>query len=390
MISDNVNAFVETFEVSGAAGGPLAGLTFAAKDLYDVAGHVTGCGNPEWARTHAAATGNAAPVATLLGAGATLVGKTHTDELAYSLMGANAHYGTPVNSADPRRMPGGSSSGSAAAVAAGLADIGLGSDTGGSVRLPAAFCGIWGIRPTHGRVSIDGTMPLAPSFDTVGWFARDLATLARATAAFGLPVEGDRPTRLLLPVDVWACAEEITVAAVVPLLARLEAVTGPAVPIILAPEGLPAWFDAFRVCQAAEAWQSHGEWISTHEPGFGPGISDRFRIASEITPEGWEAARAMRQRVTQRLTRILADGAALVFPTGPGPAPMRNADEPTLNAYRNRALQMLCPSGLGGLPQLSIPAGVVDGGPVGLSLAGARDSEGRLIALAEIATRTGR
>ncbi|MCF3932731.1 amidase [Acuticoccus sp. M5D2P5] len=387
MINDNVNAFVETFEIEGKADGPLAGLTFAAKDIYDVAGHVTGCGNPTWAETHAPASAHAAPVRTLLEAGAKLVGKTHTDELAYSLMGANAHYGTPTNSADPRRMPGGSSSGSVAAVAAGLADIGLGSDTGGSVRMPASFCGVWGLRPTHGRVAIEGTMPVAPSFDTVGWFARDLDTLTRTTAAFGLPTAAPTPPRVLLPVDLWACANEATVAAMVPLLARIEAALGPAVPVILAPEGLANWFEAFRVGQAAEVWQSHGDWVRAQSPRFGPGVADRFRIASELTPQMWEDARATRAKITRRLTQMLADGAVLVHPTGPSPAPFVNDDEATLNAFRNRALQMLCPSGLAGLPQLSMPAGIVDGGPVGFSVTAGRDREGQLFTLADIARR---
>ncbi|MEL6997434.1 MAG: amidase family protein, partial [Pseudomonadota bacterium] len=145
-MDDTANAFIEIFELEGAADGPLAGLTFCAKDIYDVAGHQTGCGSPDWAASHPIATSHAAPVAALLEAGARLVGKTHTDEIAYSLMGVNAHYGTPINTAAPDRIPGGSSSGSVAAVAAGLVDIGLGSDTGGSVRVPASFCGVFGLR----------------------------------------------------------------------------------------------------------------------------------------------------------------------------------------------------------------------------------------------------
>ena len=184
-LTDTADAFVSTFTVAGAGDGPLSGLTFAAKDIYDVAGHVTGCGNPDWARTHPPAEAHAPAVATLLAAGATLVGKTHTDELAYSLMGANAHYGTPKNTADPRRVPGGSSSGSVAAVAAGLVDIGLGSDTGGSVRLPASFCGVYGLRTTHGLLPLDTAMPLAPSFDTVGWYSSDLGTMTRIAASAG-------------------------------------------------------------------------------------------------------------------------------------------------------------------------------------------------------------
>ncbi|MBJ3777788.1 amidase [Acuticoccus mangrovi] len=380
-MEDTVNAFVDVFTIEGGSG-PLSGLTFGAKDLYDVEGHVTGCGNPDWARTHPAATAHCPVVATLLAAGATLMGKTHTDELAYSLMGANAHYGTPTNSADPRRMPGGSSSGSVAAVAAGLVDIGLGSDTGGSVRLPASFCGVWGLRTTHGAVPLEGAMPMAPSFDTVGWFTRDLATMARTTAAMGLAGEGPLPPRLLLPVDLWAQAMPATVDAVAPTLAALEAAVGPAVPVVVAEEGIDTWFDAFRIAQAAEVWETHGAWVSAVKPNFGPGIADRFAMASAIGSDERAAALAMREKVRARAAALLADGAVVVLPTSPGPAPFRDADEPTLNAFRNRALRMLCLAGHAGLPQLSVPAGVVEGGPVGLSLVGPRHGEGSLLSLA--------
>ena len=155
----------------GAADGDLAGTTFVAKDLYDVAGYPTGAGNPEWEATHPMPTTTASAVARLLAAGATLIGKSDTDELAYSLSGTNVHYGTPVNSRGAgvraRRIV----VGSASAVAGRLCDFVLGTDTGGR-RVPASLCGILGLRPTHGRVIADGVVPLAPFFDAVGWFAR--------------------------------------------------------------------------------------------------------------------------------------------------------------------------------------------------------------------------
>ena len=158
--------------VSGAPSGPLAGLTFAAKDNLDVLGFASGCGNPRWLETHPdPAPAHAPAVAALLNAGASLVGKTQMDELAWALTGENAHYGTPKNPAAPSRVPGGSSSGSAVAVAAGFCDVALGTDTAGSVRVPAGYCGIFGFRPTHGAVSLAGCVPLAPSFDVVGVFA---------------------------------------------------------------------------------------------------------------------------------------------------------------------------------------------------------------------------
>src|SRR6184192_3709066 len=171
--SDDIGAFVpgERFRITGRAGGPLAGLTFAAKDLFDVAGHPTGGGNPDWARSNPIPTRHDWAVQRLLDAGATLIGKTITDEVSLGIVGENAFYGTPINPRAPDRVPGGSSSGSAAAVAAGLCDTALGTDTGGSVRVPASFCGLYGIRPTHGRIDMSGVMPMAPSFDVPGWFA---------------------------------------------------------------------------------------------------------------------------------------------------------------------------------------------------------------------------
>ncbi|MDH5535005.1 MAG: amidase family protein, partial [Betaproteobacteria bacterium] len=187
--------------MKGSGTGGLAGTTFAAKDIYNIAGHKTGFGSPDWLTTHEAATATAPVVQRLLDAGANLIGKTHTDEMAYSLNGENPHYGTPINPNAPGRIPGGSSNGSAAAVAGGLCDFALGSDTGGSVRAPASFCGIFGVRPTHGRILLDGVCPLAPSFDTVGWFARDAALLERVGQVLLNDNEPGVPGRLLLAQD---------------------------------------------------------------------------------------------------------------------------------------------------------------------------------------------
>ncbi len=179
MMDDQLGAFCKHCDVSieGAAGGPLHGLTFAAKDNYQVAGFACCAGNPDWLRTHPPADSTAPAICMLLDAGARLVGKTILDELAYSVAGENIHYGAPINPRAPGRTTGGSSCGSAAAVAGGLVDFALGSDTGGSVRVPASFCGLFGIRPTHGVVPVSGLVPHVPSADTVGWFARDGRTL---------------------------------------------------------------------------------------------------------------------------------------------------------------------------------------------------------------------
>src|ERR687890_601264 len=192
--------------VPHAPSGPLSGLTFAAKDLFDVAGYPTSAGSPHMLAMSGVKTRTAPTVQKLLDSGARLVGKTITDELAFSMNGKNAHFGTPVNGAAPDRIPGGSSSGSASAVSNGLCDFALGTDTGGSVRAPANHCGLFGIRPTHGRVSLEGCHDLAPSFDTCGYFARDGATFLRV----GEVVLGSDPAplpqipRVLLAQDAFA------------------------------------------------------------------------------------------------------------------------------------------------------------------------------------------
>ena len=176
------SAFVQELEVDPTGSGPLDGLTFAVKDLIDIGGYKTGCGNPNWRYTHPPATVNAVCVEQLLAAGARCVGKTVTDELAFSLLGENHFYGTPLNPKAPDRVPGGSSSGSASAVARGLVDFALGTDTGGSVRVPASNCGTWGLRPSHGFISVAGVNPFAPTFDTVGILASSAVVLAHAAS----------------------------------------------------------------------------------------------------------------------------------------------------------------------------------------------------------------
>src|SRR5712671_4187010 len=258
LMPDEINAFVPgpPVRIEGQPGGPLAGLTFAAKDLFDVAGFPTGGGNPDWARSNPVPTHHAWAVQRLLDAGATLIGKTITDEVSLGIVGENAFYGTPVNSRAPDRVPGGSSSGSAAAVAAGLCDTALGTDTGGSVRVPASFCGLYGIRPTHGRINVSGMMPQAPTSDTTGWFARDADTFARVSSVMlGEAIPDALPQRLLLAGDALAFAEPDTEAALRPLVDKLARLIGDAGEAVLAPPGLAAWHRAQATIQPSEAWQ---------------------------------------------------------------------------------------------------------------------------------------
>src|SRR5262249_36985891 len=281
--NDRLGAFCRDthVEMEGASHGPLLGLTFGVKDIYDVAGHKTGFGSPDWLRTHGPAAQTAPVVQRLLDAGAHLIGKTTTDELAWRLTGENAVYGGPVNLNAPGRITGGSSSGSASAVAGGMVDFAVGSDTGGSVRVPASFCGILGMRPTHGRISLDGVRPLAPSLDTCGWFARDLGVFERVGRTLLRDDAPARPpVRLLIAQDAFEFAGETVAHALRAALDKVAALVGTSEPVTVGDEPLTRWIDYFRFLQGAEAWACHGEWISREKPALGPGVKERFAWAA--------------------------------------------------------------------------------------------------------------
>lgn len=366
--------------------GPLAGLRLAVKDLFDVAGMPTGAGNPRWLETHEVPDADAEAVARLRGAGASLVGKTITDELAWSLNGSNAHYGTPDNPAAPGRLPGGSSSGSASAVASGLADIGLGTDTGGSIRVPASYCGLYGLRPTHGRVPLTGAVPLAASFDTAGVFARDAATLRKASETLlGAPERAAAITRVLAPRDVWGEARADTRAALMPAVERLAAELGAAI------DDAPLFDDiaelerariTYTTLQAYEAWQTHGAWVESASPEFGPGVGARFANAAKLTEDDSERATRHRERVAELLGERLGDDAALALPAAPGPAPAPDED-----LDREAIVRLTCLAGLSRAPALALPGGEVAGLPVGLQLVAARGGDEALLATAALAGR---
>jgi amidase len=366
--------------VKHAAEGPLAGLTLAVKDLFDVKGYPTGAGSPTVLAQSGIKTKTAPIVKALLQAGARFVGKTHTDELAFSLNGKNAHFGAPINPAAPERITGGSSSGSMAAVAGRLADIALGSDTGGSVRAPASYGGLFGIRPTHGRLSLERVWPLAASFDTPGWFARDGRTFARVGEVLlgeDSPPLPNRP-RLLLAEDLFAQATPEAQALLREALARAALTLGEPVPVKAARDLEPLYW-SFRRLQAREAWQANGEMIRRHAPPLGPGVAERFAYGELVTDEEVAEAQKTRKSFRTRLQRLLGGDGVLLLPTVPDIAPLVSASEAELDDFRNRALRLLCIAGLAGFPQVTIPLARRDGAPLGLSLIGPKGSDRSLI-----------
>jgi amidase len=382
---DQLGAFCRHTHVSmrGAREGPLAGLEFGAKDIYDVAGHRTGFGSPDWLRTHPDASRTAPVVQQLLDAGADMAGKTHTDELTFSLNGENAHYGTPINVNAPGRIPGGSSSGSAAAVAGGLVDFALGSDTGGSVRAPASFCGVYGLRPTHGRVSLEGACPLAASFDTPGWLAREASVMERVGAVLlGEGPDDALPARLLIAEDAFEVAGPAASAALQPGLNRVVTLLGKPDKVTVANEGLRQWLDVFRVLQGAEIWAQHGAWVKETKPHLGPGIRQRVEWTSTIAESDAALAREKRIAIAQRMTSLLGSDTVIALPTVSDIAPRRDADPHSTEDVRGRALTLLCIAGLARLPQVNLPFGKLNGCPIGLSLIGPRNSDMMLLSVA--------
>ena len=385
-MSDDFGVFVpgEQFRIEGKPGGPLAGLNFAAKDLFDVAGHVTGGGNPDWPRGRPLPIRHAWAVQRLLDAGATLIGKTVTDEVSLGILGENPFDGTPRNPRAPGRVPGGSSSGSAVAVAAGLCDTALGTDTGGSVRVPASFCGLYGIRPTHGRIDVTGMMSQAPTSDTTGWFARDADTFARVAAAMlGEAIPTELPTRLIIATDAFAIADAPAAAALQPLVDRLGRLIGDVVEETMAPPGLVAWANAQRTLQPAEAWQTFKDWIDAVNPRFQFSVARNLTLAATIGATERTRAAAVRDAARARMRKLLSPGTILCQPTTPFPAPLCGQSVSTLEPLRERITRLCCHGGLTGVPQVAIPGSAVDGLPIGLSIIGCPGTDATLVAVAQ-------
>jgi len=362
------------------APGPLSGLSVAVKDLFDWAGVPTGAGNPDWLAGHPAPATDAAVLTALLAAGATLHGKTVTDELAYSIHGDNQFYGTPKNSAAPGRVPGGSSSGSAAAVAAGLVDAALGTDTGGSVRVPAAYCGLWGLRTTHGAVSRDGLTALARSFDTVGWFGRTAGPVAQVAQVLLAAQAPARPwARLLVWGEALALADHETQAH----SESFAAASGLPVTDLagLADDfgGLEGLRKTYVTIQAFEAWAEHGAWITAARPTFAPAIAARFAFAATVTGHQAAEARRVQSRFRAVVREALDEDGLLLLPATGGPAPRIGQDPGEVDRIREKTMRLTAPAGLAGLPQLTVPFAGADGLPRGLGLVGPAGSDRALV-----------
>ncbi|MFD1715337.1 AtzH-like domain-containing protein [Amnibacterium flavum] len=381
-IDPRIWRIVGTPLVGSTETGPLDGETVAVKDLFSIAGHRVGAGVPRYLARATPGRVTAPAVSALLGAGATVRGIARTDEFAYSIAGVNPHYGTPPNAAVPGAIPGGSSSGPASAVASGQASIGLATDTAGSIRVPASYQGLWGLRTTHGAISADGLLPLAPSFDTVGWLTRSGELLARIT-------------RLLLPSPVGLPARVAIAPGVLDTLEPDIAGTFRAGIDTLVAEGLipkpsevelpdaAAALATFRTVQAAEAWRAHGAWITENPGAVSGAVAERFRIAQAVTAEQESEAREQLGRLRGELREILDDRVLLV-PAAASTAPQTTASPDEIDAVRTATLQITCFAGIAGAPSVSAPLLSTSAGPLGLALVGPPGSD---TALVDFATR---
>ena len=374
--------------VRGAATGPLAGLTVVVKDMYDIAGSRTGGGSPEWLAEQKPATRNAAVVEQILAAGATITGKTICDEFFYSVTGVNAHYGTPKNLRAPGRLPGGSSSGSAAACGANACDFAIGSDTGGSVRIPASFNGLYGLRPTHGRIDLAGAMAMAPSFDVGGWFANAPGIFQRVGTVLLRGTAITAPVRhLIVASDAFAQADPEVAWLGRDFLKCLTSVLPQAIEITAAPGGFDEWREAFRVVQAKEVWETFGGFIARAKPKLGPGIRERMEFAATVTADQADAARKIVASARAHIRSLVPRGTIMALPTSPSIAPPVDIMGDESESFRLRVMRLTCMVGLAGLPQMTLPVGTASGCPAGLSLIGWAGGDEVLLNLAVLLAR---
>ncbi|WP_066047724.1 amidase [Robertmurraya korlensis] len=380
-MDDNWNAFInDHLNIKQTESGPLKGLSFGVKDVFDIKGYRSSAGNPDWLQSHQASKGHAPIINQLLEQGACLKGTTHTDELMYSLNGENFHYGTPVNPRSANRIPGGSSSGSAVAVAARLVDFALGTDTGGSIRVPSSYCGIFGFRPTHGVVGSKGVIPLAKTFDTVGWMTRDpnlLLAVGEVLIHEGTNDQEGFPS-LFFENEAWSYVDNQTKDSYLKIIEILKENFSTQY-VNLTKGGLANWADLFRNIQGIEIWQEHGDWINSVKPSFGPGISERFQWASTLNKEYLCDYEKQREKIKGQLSALLNRNGLLVIPTTPGEAPKRNLSVEEMEQYRTNTMKLTCIAGLAGFPQVTIPLVKENGIPIGLSFIANHHSDLKLL-----------
>lgn len=377
--STSTEALTHRLTIAPYGEGRLSGLTFAVKDLIDIAGYPTSCGNPDWLASHPPAVANAVCVDQLLAEGATCIGKSVTDQLAFSLHGENYFYGSPLNPRAPERVSGGSSSGSASAVAQGLCDFAIGTDTGGSVRVPASNCGIWGWRSTHGLVSVAGVNPLSPTFDTVSFFASKFSVLRELGRVFfnQLSVTSNSAKTIYFVREAWDLADKTVVDGLqehTEVLRKIAAIKEISIREIDQESeeitGMGNWLQTYNSVQRAEIWSCLGSWVESEKPELGPLTSANFELAKSESRTQLAAHGKRRDLYFRRLYNFLSVNDFICIPTAPCVAPLKGSlpANRQKSDYYQRALSLTSIAGIGRLPQISMPIGTAEGAPIGLSL----------------------
>ena len=363
--------------VAHAPTGPLAGLSFTVKDMFDVEGYPTSAGSPTMLAVSGIKSTNAAAVQLLLDAGARFDGKVVTDELAYSVIGENSHFGTPVNGAAPDRYAGGSSSGSASSVSCGLCDFSLGTDSGGSVRGPAAQCGLFGLRPSWGRLSLKGCRGLCPPYDTAGIMTADAEVFQKAAKVLvGADQKQvkDKP-RLLVALDVLKLFGSKSLAAFEPFLRKAQEVFGPAHFVNAAPAELSRILVAYQALQAREVWRTWSSFIQNYQPQFGPGVKERFAKAFLMRDAVLSDEEELSRKAVAHLEGLLSNGGILILPTLPDAALKLTATDEEQSIWRTKISASFCLGGLAGVPWATLPIAQLDGAPFGISLVSERGAD---------------
>ena len=363
-----INPIIESYN------GNLKNLKFVLKDMCDVKNIKTSCGNPDFYKACEPAKKHAEFLSNILSEGAILEGITICDEFFYSVIGENNHYGTPKNLNAPNCVPGGSSSGSAAALTTDLFDFSIGSDTGGSVRVPASFCGLLGIRPTHGRIKSNGVYPMAPSFDTIGWFSNNIKTFQKIGEVLLDKNENENIT-----FNQFVIAEDLLELVDTDIKNQFNSYYKELHPNIkhirLSKFSKSEIADNFRILQAGEIKEHVIPWIEKNKPKISLEINSRIEMASEILPLEIDAAKTFRQEIISEINNSLPEGDIAIFPTTPFSAPKCGQSDQDLGSDRKKIMEMTSIAGMTSRPQISIPKFKGKTGPVGISILGWQNSD---------------
>lgn len=379
---DALQAFVRDNHIAleGANSGKLKGLTFAAKDVFKILGSTYGNGHPEWLHTSSPDDFTTSIIMKLLEEGADLVGKTVCDELCFSISGENWNYGSPINPHDPRRFAGGSSSGSGVAAAGGLADFTLGSDCLGSVRVPASYNGVLGMRPTYERVPNDGEAPYTESMDVLGYMSNDTEVFKKVSEI--ILGEDKKPVqfkKLIIAKDCFNEVDKNVREALEPAIKYIRDQVSVVEELDISLEGLSKWVEVFRYIQGYEVWESYGGWIRKYQPKLSRGPKERLEWASRITLQQYKDAYREKQNITDRIDNIISEDTLLCLPTAASVAPLRTAPLEEINITRAQSSSLLCISPLTGIPQITLPMIKQYNVPLGISLLGKRGTDLSLV-----------